>query len=303
MYTERDRVSTTQIVVTLVGIVVGIVAVFSVASVLLGALIEPTPMLPPVEAQPAEVVQVPDTTAVAVAPATVAPPAEPPAAEPPPAAKPEPDEHALPGTVVIDAGHQKRGDSSQEPIGPGAAETKPRVAGGTSGVVTRNSESSINLKVAKRLQDELESRGVKVIMVRTKQDVNVANSKRARIANEANADLFIRLHCDGNGNHGTRGLSTLIPAKNRWTGSIVSESKTAGRYVHDAVIESTGATDRGLVKRSDLSGFNWAKVPTVLVEMGFMSNSAEDRKLDSAAYQKKLADGMASGIMRYLESK
>jgi N-acetylmuramoyl-L-alanine amidase len=205
--------------------------------------------------------------------------------------------------VVIDAGHQKKGDSSLEPVGPGASEKKAKVAGGARGVSTGNPEGAITLEIAKRLRDELEVRGVKVIMVRTKQDVNIANSKRAKIANDARADLFIRLHGDGASSSSARGLSTLIPGKNEWTGPILAESKKAGAFVHEAVIASTGANDRGLKKRSDLSGFNWSKVPTVLVEMGFMSNPAEDRKLASSEYQTKLAKGMAAGIMKYLESK
>jgi N-acetylmuramoyl-L-alanine amidase len=53
----------------------------------------------------------------------------------------------------------------------------------------------------------------------------------------------------------------------------------------------------------DLSGFNWSQVPSVLVEMGLMSNSAEDRKLATASYQEELANGMANGIVKYLKSK
>jgi N-acetylmuramoyl-L-alanine amidase len=253
------------------------------------AAVEPSPTVPP------------SIGSTLVAPAQTPEPEPEPVPTPAPAAPRVVD--TMKGTVVIDAGHQKKGDSSLEPVGPGASERKPKVAGGARGVATRNPEGEITLAVAKRLRTELESRGVKVIMVRTKQDVNIANSKRAKIANDANADVFIRLHCDGAGSSSTYGLSTLIPGKNQWTGPIVAESKKAGRLVHDAVIASTGANDRGLKSRTDLSGFNWSKVPTVLVEMGFMSNPAEDRKLATEAYQKKLAAGMASGIVKYLESK
>jgi N-acetylmuramoyl-L-alanine amidase len=309
LYNERDQVSTKRIMLTLGGIVLGLAAVLAVASGVINAMVGPVPS-PQTESATATMQPEPSAsvvasaTVVATVPATVEPePVAPKLAAPKPQpAKPKPTK-TFSATVVIDAGHQQKADSSLEPIGPGATEMKPKVSGGTSGVATHNSESSVNLEVAKRLRDELESRGVKVVMVRSKQDVNIANSKRAQIANDAHADVFIRLHCDGNNNHSLHGLSTLIPAKNSWTAPIVDESKTAGRYIHDAVVKSSGAADRGLVKRSDLSGFNWAKVPTVLVEMGFMSNSAEDRKLDTAAYQKKLAEGMANGIMKYLASK
>ena len=208
------------------------------------------------------------------------------------------------GSVVcIDAGHQGLGDSTLEPIGPGSTTRKASVSSGTSGVATKVHESVVNLEVAKLLRSELEARGVRVVMVRVSEKVDIPNSGRAHIANAAKADLFVRLHCDGTTNRSTHGFSTLVPAKNQWTAPILSASKSAGRLIHAAAITATGAADRGVVTRSDLSGFNWSTVPTVLVEMGFMSNSAEDRELNNAAYQEKLARGLADGVVEYLRSK
>lgn len=207
------------------------------------------------------------------------------------------------GVVCIDAGHQARGDSSLEPVGPGASEKKPKVAGGATGRVTRTPESLVNLQIALRLRDELTKRGVTVLMVRETQDVNISNSARASVANDAKADLFVRLHCDGASDSGLSGLLTLVPGANRWTGPIVAPSRIAGDNVHRAVIAATGARDRGVSGRSDLAGFNWATVPTVLVEMGLMSNADEDRRLSSVEYQQKLATGMADGIVEYLRTR
>ena len=208
------------------------------------------------------------------------------------------------GSVVcIDAGHQGSANNSLEPVGPGATERKPKVSSGTAGVATRTHESVLNLKVAKKLRSELVGRGVKVVMVRESEKVDISNSERAQIANDAKADLFIRLHCDGSTDRSRKGLSTLIPAKNKWTGPILVSSKAAGKMIHAAVVAASGAIDRGVVTRSDLSGFNWSNVPTVLVEMGFMSNAAEDRALNTDAYQDKLARGLADGIVEYLRSR
>ena len=153
------------------------------------------------------------------------------------------------------------------------------------------------------LRRALVARGVKVVMIRSRQNVDIPNSQRAAIANSAHAALFIRLHCDGSTDRSKHGLSTLVPAKNRWTGPIVGASAKAGRIVHHAVLAATGAADGGVVNRGDLSGFNWSRVPTVLVEMGFMSNGAEDKALTTPAYQEKLASGLASGIGQYLKSR
>ena len=68
-----------------------------------------------------------------------------------------------------------------------------------------------------------------------------------------------------------------------------------------AAIAATGAQDRGLQERSDLTGFNWSDVPDVLVEMGFMTNAAEDKLLESGAYQDKIVQGLGGRHRRVLE--
>jgi N-acetylmuramoyl-L-alanine amidase len=207
-----------------------------------------------------------------------------------------------PYVVVIDAGHQAKANMKSEPIGPGSRIKKPSVAGGTSGVVTHKAESLINLQVALKLQKQLQARGVKVIMIRTTQKANIPNSKRAAIANAAHADLLIRLHCDAAGSK-TRGVLTLVPGTNKWTGPIVKPSAKAGSAIHKAVLRATGAQSRGITRRTDMAGFNWSKVPSVIVEMGVMTNKTDDRLLASTAYQNKLATGMSNGIMTYLSGK
>lgn len=205
--------------------------------------------------------------------------------------------------VAIDAGHQAKADLRTEPIGPGSRTKRPRVEGGTRGIATRRPESLDNLQVALKLRDVLKARGVKVVMIRTGQNVDIPNSERAQIANKAHADLLIRLHCDGSTNHSITGVLTLVPAKNAWTTRFASRSTRAGRDIQSAVLAATHAKNRGITQRGDLSGFNWSKVPVALVEMGMMSNRTEDRALASASYQKKLATGMANGIMKYLAGK
>jgi N-acetylmuramoyl-L-alanine amidase len=208
----------------------------------------------------------------------------------------------IPFVVVIDAGHQSVKNTKKEPIGPGSKLRKAAVATGARGKYTHIPEYRINLLVALKLQNALESKGITVVMVRTKNKVNITNSERAEIANAASADLFIRLHCDSSKDSGIHGISVLSPTKNKWTSSIVNSSLIASKFIDREVIAATGARNRGIVKRSDLTGFNWSKVPTTLVEMGFMSNRGEDKLLASDAYQNKLAAGLAAGTMAYLLS-
>ena len=205
--------------------------------------------------------------------------------------------------ICIDAGHQAHGDSSLEPVGPGASERKPKVSDGATGVASHRPESQVNLEIAMKLRDELRRRGYTVVMVRETQDVNISNSQRAAVANNAHAALFIRLHCDGTNDHSAHGLSTLVPASNQWTAPILASSTPAAQIVHRATLAATGAVDRKVVSRGDLSGFNWCTVPAVLIEMGFLSSPDEDRLLNTEDYQWKLARGMADGVAQYVASR
>ena len=201
--------------------------------------------------------------------------------------------------VCIDPGHQARANSTPEPIGPGSKTTKPSVSGGATGVSTDIPEYELTLQISVNLKKRLEAQGIKVVMTRTVNDVDISNSQRAAIANKAGADLFVRIHCDGSPKASTVGISTLYPAVNSWTKPIAPESKRAAQIVQKALIATTGAVDRGAIQRTDLSGFNWAKVPSVLIEAGFLSNTVEDKLLSSPHYQDKIAQGIANGILTY----
>ncbi len=205
--------------------------------------------------------------------------------------------------VVIDPGHQGRGNSKLEPVGPGSKETKVSVSGGTTGRVTRLPEYEIALQISMNLKARLEAAGVKVVMTRTTNDVNISNSARAEIANDAGANLFVRIHCDGNPDPSMTGISTLYPGGNNWVKPISAESKAAAGLIQQNVVSTTGAVDRGLSERADQTGFNFAKMPSVLVECGFMSNEVEDRLLCSPHYQDKLAEGIAQGILAFYQSR
>lgn len=202
-------------------------------------------------------------------------------------------------TIVIDAGHQSKANTELEPIGPGSSEKKPKVAGGASGTATGIPEYKLNLAVAKQLQTELESRGYTVVMIRTTNDVNISNSERSKIANKIPADLLFRIHANGSQSSSTQGYLTMVPAKNHWTSDIYSASLRAGECIHKAVLSATKASDAGISKTGDMTGFNWSDVPCVISEMGFLSNAQEDRKLNTAEYQKKMVQGFANGIDAY----
>lgn len=202
--------------------------------------------------------------------------------------------------ICIDPGHQAHANLTPEPIGPGSTQTKPMVAGGTTGINTRLPEHQFALAVSMKIKERLEARGVRVVMTRVTSDVDISNSQRAQVANAADADLFLRIHADGSTNTAAHGISTLYPSGNAWVVPIEASSLRAAQLTHASVVGATGASDRGVVGRSDMAGFNWSVVPSIIVECGFMTNPTEDQLLASEHYQDHLADGITDGVMAYL---
>jgi N-acetylmuramoyl-L-alanine amidase len=204
--------------------------------------------------------------------------------------------------VVIDPGHDLRANSVTEPIGPGSATRKVKDGGGTHGVVSGLREAELVLRVALRLRPLLERAGVRVVMTRTRTArTSMGNIARARIANEAGAALFLRIHADGSPSASTRGTHTLYPALRRgWTDDVYRRSRRAAGIVQAALVPALGFPDRGLRERSDFTGFNWSDVPVILVELGFMTNPTEDRLLATPAYQRRAAVALCRGTLRFL---
>jgi N-acetylmuramoyl-L-alanine amidase len=181
-----------------------------------------------------------------------------------------------------------------EPIGPGSSQLKIKDGGGTAG------EAPVALAIAIRARALLEQEGYRVAMTRTGRTYAGGNIERARFCNVRHAALMIRIHADGATDSSLNGVKTLVPALHRgWTDDIYASSVRAARKVQAAVVRKTGARNLGLVQRSDLTGFNWANVPAILVECGFMTNPVERRLLQSASYQLKVARGLVAGAAAF----
>lgn len=202
----------------------------------------------------------------------------------------------LSGVIIcIDPGHQAMGNYDVEPIAPGSSFTKTKTSSGTQGVESRVPEYEVNLEVSLMLRDALEAEGATVVMTRESNNVDISNIERAQIANGAGADLFLRIHCNGSEDSSVNGIGLYV----RETGTCAQESYDAAGCILPAMSDATGAKANGIYKRDTYTGLNWAEMPAILVEMGYMSNADEDMKLVDYDYQGLLVKGMVEGVCDY----
>lgn len=206
--------------------------------------------------------------------------------------------------VCIDPGHQSFDIdmSGEEPIGPGASETKAKSTSGTTGAYTGLPEFQLNLDVALKLKVMLEQRGYTVVMTRTGNDVSISNKERAEFAAEQGADIFVRLHANGEDTNTSSGALTMAPSpENPYVSYLSSDSVLLAQCILDAYCDATGFTNLGVQYYDNMSGINWSSVPVTIIEMGFMTNEQDDTQMSNSDFQYTMAQGIADGIDAYFE--
>ena len=163
-------------------------------------------------------------------------------------------------------------------------------------------EADLVLDVSLRLRTLLRRAGVSVVMTRTRTaGRSMGNIARARIANRAGAALFLRVHADGHPDGGVRGTHTLVPSfRTGWTDDVHDASRRAAAPSSASSCARSPFPTAGIQERSDFTGFNWADVPVILVELGFMTNPVEDRALASDAVRSRAALGLCRGTLAFL---
>ena len=203
--------------------------------------------------------------------------------------------------IVLDPGHSGIVAGGYEPLGPGSSQTKSKDTSGTQGVATGVEEYKLTLNIGLQLRSLLRNRGCKVVMTRTNSKVALSCIDRARIANKAKADAYIRLHANGSDNSYVTGAMTICTTKNSpYIASMYKNNKSLSNAVLNAYVSATGCRKEYIWETDSMSGNNWSKVPTTLIEMGYMSNPSEDRLMQQTSYQKKMVRGIAKGIENYL---
>lgn len=202
--------------------------------------------------------------------------------------------------VAIDAAHQEKDNTEQEAVGPGAKETKDKVTSGTKGVETGLHEYELTLEVAKLVQKQLEEDGYEICMLRETNDLNLGNKERAQMAAEAGAEILVQLHANGSKVSSTNGaMAVCTTKKSPYVAELYKDSKKLADDVLAQYVDYTGAKNNGVWETDLMMGLNWSTIPAVHLEMGFMSNPEEDKKMADSEYQRKMAKGIAAGIEEY----
>jgi N-acetylmuramoyl-L-alanine amidase len=177
---------------------------------------------------------------------------------------------------------------------------KARVTSGTAGVSTGVAEYILNLDVSLKLKAELENRGYTVYMTRSTHDVNISNMERAQYASSVGADIAVRVHANGSANSSVTGAETLVPSKsNQYVSHLASASQSLGTCIINEYCSATGFKNRGVIASDTMTGINWSEVPVTIIELGFMSNAAEDQAMQDAVMQNNMVQGIANGIDAY----
>lgn len=179
--------------------------------------------------------------------------------------------------IVLDPGH---GGGNPGAVGPGGV-----------------TESSANLAVGLKVKKLLENSGAKVVMTRsTDRYVAAPGSslgkelqERLDIADANKADIFVSLHSNANDDPGIQGTMTFYNA---------NSAKPLADSIQNAVINSTGATSKG-TESATFYVLRNASMPSVLIEMGFITNPQEEQRLNNPSYQGKIAQGIYRGIANY----
>lgn len=176
-------------------------------------------------------------------------------------------------TIVVDPGH-----GGSDP-GAGAADVQ---------------EKNINLDIGLKLKELLEQAGARVLMTR-EDDIFVNLYTRAGIANEVKADLFISIHNNWAENNAARGTETLYYPD--------TEKKALALAIQKSIVKSIGLADRGIVERPGLVVTRETRMPSALVEVGFISNSDDRSLLLTDEFRQKAAEGIANGIINYVSGR
>lgn len=179
----------------------------------------------------------------------------------------------------------------------------PGHGGIDSGATYKNiKESEINLKISLKLKDNLEKYGAVVYLTRTGNydlsQINSENKKRsdlkarAKLINESKSDLFISIHLNSDPSPTWYGSQTFYTKTNK-------QNKALAETIQE-ILKQELKTPREAKEIKNIYLFDQIKIPGALVEIGFLSNPSERKKLQDDEYQNQITNLITEGIIKYV---
>lgn len=207
--------------------------------------------------------------------------------------------------IGIDPGHQSESVdmSALEPNGPGSSEMKAKCSTGTQGSYSGVPEYQLNLEISLQLRDELEQRGYQVVMTRTDNETAISNMERAQYVASQGAEIYVRIHANGDDSHTASGALTMSPSQNNsYIPQLFDQSNRLSQCIVDSYCAATGFQNLGIQYTDTMTGINWSTIPVTILEMGFMTSRDDDLKMNDVEFQKTMVQGIANGIDSYFAS-
>lgn len=185
-----------------------------------------------------------------------------------------------PKVIVLDAGHGGMDEGASSANG-------------------KAQEKKYTLLLAKKVKYLLEQKGIIVHMTRTK-DTDVTKAARVQLANTAGASLFVSIHCNTSDAWDTsaNGLECLYATNKK---ALATQNKKLAKTILQSLTNTTKLKKRGVIKRNGLYILRKAKIPSTIVEVGYLSNKKDLKKIIKESGQNAIAQGISDGIVQALE--
>ena len=160
-------------------------------------------------------------------------------------------------------------------------------------------EKKYTLLLARKVKYLLEQKGIIVCMTRT-QDADVTKACRVQLANTAGANLFVSIHCNTSDAWDTSadGLECLYATNKK---ALAAKNKKLAKTILHSLTKTTRLKKRGVIKRNGLYILRKAKIPSTIVEVGYLSNKKDLKTIIKESGQNAIAQGISDGIIQALE--
>ena len=157
-------------------------------------------------------------------------------------------------------------------------------------------EKDLDLQISKLVSSRLSSQGDISVIVSRNTDINLSNAERVEDGNKQNADVFVSIHMTGNEDESAEGVQTFYRVESD------DASDELATLVQESVVAYVDLKDRGATPFTfDVLKDN--NMPAILIQCGFLSNPTDEKKLTNPEFQKDLAEGIAQGILSFLDAQ